>query len=81
MLLKGISAEAKEGQITGVLGASGSGKSTLIDALAGKLSKESLEGSVTLNGHDVLRSNTGIPKSMSAYAMQDDFLFPMLTVE
>ncbi|XP_059428830.1 ABC transporter G family member 20-like [Corylus avellana] len=78
ILLNDISGEAREGEIMGVLGASGSGKSTLIDALADRISKESLKGSVTLNG-EVLESR--LLKSISAYVMQDDLLFPMLTVE
>ncbi|KAJ4704781.1 ABC transporter G family member [Melia azedarach] len=78
VLLNDISGEAREGEIMAVLGASGSGKSTLIDALADRISKESLKGSVTLNG-DVLESR--LLKVISAYVMQDDLLFPMLTVE
>ncbi|KAF3442051.1 hypothetical protein FNV43_RR15967 [Rhamnella rubrinervis] len=78
VLLNGISGEAKEGEIMAVLGASGSGKSTLIDALADRISKESLKGSVSLNG-EVLESR--LLKVISAYVMQDDLLFPMLTVE
>ncbi|KAF7804518.1 ABC transporter G family member 20-like [Senna tora] len=78
ILLNDISGEARDGQIMGVLGASGSGKSTLIDALANRISKDSLKGSVTLNG-DALESN--LLKVISAYVMQDDLLFPMLTVE
>ncbi|KMT04581.1 hypothetical protein BVRB_8g182370 [Beta vulgaris subsp. vulgaris] len=81
LLLNDISGEAKEGQIMAVMGASGSGKSTLIDALAGRISKESLKGSVTLNEHEVLRSSTNILKSISAYVMQDVLLFSGLTVE
>ncbi|RZC21184.1 ABC transporter G family member 20-like [Glycine soja] len=77
-LLNDISGEAKDGEIMAVLGASGSGKSTLIDALADRISKESLKGTVTLNG-DVLESS--LLKVISAYVMQDDLLFPMLTVE
>ncbi|XAR50968.1 hypothetical protein NMG60_11005446 [Bertholletia excelsa] len=77
-LLKSISGEAKEGEILAVLGASGSGKSTLIDALADRISKDSLQGTVTLNG-EVLPSK--LLKIISAYVMQDDLLFPMLTVE
>ncbi|KAF2312671.1 hypothetical protein GH714_039515 [Hevea brasiliensis] len=50
VLLNDISGEAREGEIMAVLGASGSGKSTLIDALADRISKESLKGSVSLNG-------------------------------
>ncbi|KAK1429335.1 hypothetical protein QVD17_11543 [Tagetes erecta] len=78
VLLDDISGEAREGEIMAVLGASGSGKSTLIDALANRIAKGSLKGTVTLNG-EVLESK--MLKVISAYVMQDDLLFPMLTVE
>lgn len=77
-LLNDISGEARDGEILAVMGASGSGKSTLIDALANRIAKESLQGSVKLND-EILESR--ILKSISAYVMQDDLLFPMLTVE
>ncbi|KAF2318862.1 hypothetical protein GH714_011223 [Hevea brasiliensis] len=77
-LLNDISGEARDGEILAVLGASGSGKSTLIDALANRISKESLKGTITLND-EVLGSR--MLKVISAYVMQDDLLFPMLTVE
>ncbi|CAN6442411.1 unnamed protein product [Victoria cruziana] len=77
-LLNRISGEARDGEILAVLGASGSGKSTLIDALAGRIAKGSLEGSVTLNGEPL---DGRLVRSISAYVMQDDLLFPMLTVE
>ncbi|KAM7265493.1 hypothetical protein ACFE04_003176 [Oxalis oulophora] len=77
-LLNDISGEAREGEIMAVLGASGSGKSTLIDALANRIDKKSLKGQITLNG-EVLESK--LLKVISAYVMQDDLLFPMLTVE
>ncbi|KAL0887978.1 hypothetical protein Bca101_011961 [Brassica carinata] len=77
-LLNGISGEARDGEILAVLGASGSGKSTLIDALANRIARGSLKGNVTLNG-EVL--NSKMQKAISAYVMQDDLLFPMLTVE
>lgn len=78
ILLNGVSGEAREGQIMAVLGASGSGKSTLIDALADRIAKDSLKGTITLND-EVL--NSRMLKVISAYVMQDDLLFPMLTVE
>ncbi|KAA0044058.1 hypothetical protein IC582_009486 [Cucumis melo] len=78
LLLNDISGEAREGEIMAVLGASGSGKSTLIDALADRIAKGKLKGKVTLN-NEVLES--GLLKVISAYVMQDDLLFPMLTVE
>lgn len=77
-LLDSISGEAREGEILAVLGASGSGKSTLIDALANRISRESLKGSITLNGENL---EGRLLKVISAYVMQDDLLFPMLTVE
>ncbi|KAI3839919.1 hypothetical protein MKX03_025184 [Papaver bracteatum] len=76
VLLNDISGEAKEGEILAILGPSGSGKTTLIDAL--EISKESLKGSVTMNGETL---EPGVLKMISAYVMQDDLLYPMLTVE
>ncbi|KAF8117416.1 hypothetical protein N665_0011s0132 [Sinapis alba] len=76
-LLNDVSGEACDGDILAVLGASGAGKSTLIDALAGRVS--SLRGTVTLNGEKVLQ--TQLLNVISAYVMQDDLLFPMLTVK
>ncbi|KFK36827.1 hypothetical protein AALP_AA4G176600 [Arabis alpina] len=77
-LLNNISGETRDGEIMAVLGASGSGKSTLIDALANRIAKGSLKGSVKLNG-ETLQSR--MLKVISAYVMQDDLLYPMLTVE
>ncbi|KAI3903134.1 hypothetical protein MKW92_052950 [Papaver armeniacum] len=78
MLLNDISGEARESEILAILGPSGSGKSTLIDALANRISNESLKGCVTMNGQSL---ESGLLKVISAYVMQDDLLFPMLTVE
>ncbi|XP_057736090.1 ABC transporter G family member 6-like [Arachis stenosperma] len=77
-LLNDISGEARDGEIMAVLGASGSGKSTLIDALANRIAKGRLKGTVALNGEAL---DSRLLKVISAYVMQDDLLFPMLTVE
>ncbi|KFK36824.1 hypothetical protein AALP_AA4G176300 [Arabis alpina] len=77
-LLDNISGRTRDGEIMAVLGASGSGKSTLIDALANRIAKGSLEGTVKLNGENL---QSRMLKIISAYVMQDDLLFPMLTVE
>ncbi|KAK9061231.1 hypothetical protein SSX86_018411 [Deinandra increscens subsp. villosa] len=78
VLLNDISGVARDGEILAVLGASGSGKSTLIDALANRIAKGSLKGTITLNGEQL---ESKLLKVISAYVMQDDLLFPMLTVE
>ncbi|KAK8512242.1 hypothetical protein V6N13_097095 [Hibiscus sabdariffa] len=77
-LLNDISGEAMEGEIMAIMGPSGSGKSTLMDALANRIDKHSLKGSITMNGEPL---PSGLLKVISAYVMQDDMLFPMLTVE
>jgi len=46
--LLGVSIEAKQGNITGIIGPNGSGKSTLINVLTGMLTKNS--GTVTMKG-------------------------------
>ncbi|KAL3652118.1 ATP-binding cassette sub- G member 1 [Castilleja foliolosa] len=77
-ILDDVCGEARDGEIMAVMGASGSGKSTLIDALANRMAKGSLKGSVTLNGEPL---DSKLMKLISAYVMQDDLLYPMLTVE
>ncbi|POO01189.1 ABC transporter-like [Trema orientale] len=77
-ILNDISGEVYNGEILALLGASGSGKTTLIDALANRIEKESLKGTVTLNGELV---DSRFTKAITGYVMQDDVLYPMLTVE
>ncbi|CAM0949472.1 unnamed protein product [Alopecurus aequalis] len=77
LLLDGVSGEARESELFAVMGASGSGKSTLVDALAGRIERESLHGRVTLNGETLHGRRL---RAISAYVMQDDLLYPMLTV-
>lgn len=76
-LLNDISGQALRGEIMAILGPSGAGKSTFLDALAGRMAKGSLEGSVRIDGKPVTASYM---KMVSSYVMQDDQLFPMLTV-
>ncbi|KAG0598932.1 hypothetical protein M758_12G113200, partial [Ceratodon purpureus] len=74
-LLDGISGEARDGEILAVMGPSGSGKSTLIDALAQRI--DAVKGNMTLNGNQF---GERLLRNISAYVMQDDLLYPMLTV-
>ncbi|KAL5705520.1 Cystathionine gamma-synthase [Ranunculus cassubicifolius] len=76
-LLHRITGYAPKGCVTAVMGPSGAGKSTFLDALAGRIASGSLEGRVSLDGMEM---NPSLVKRTSAYIMQDDRLFPMLTV-
>ncbi|KAJ3677327.1 hypothetical protein LUZ60_003051 [Juncus effusus] len=79
IILNSISGEVSQGEILAVLGPSGSGKSTLIDALANRIEHNSLHGTITINGEKTIKKNN--LKAISSYVMQDDLLYPMLTVE
>ncbi|CAN0865052.1 ABC transporter G family member STR2 [Linum grandiflorum] len=76
-LLNKITGYAPKGCITAVMGPSGAGKSTLLDGLAGRIASGSLKGRVSLDGRVMSPS---LIKRTSAYVMQEDRLFPMLTV-
>ncbi|XP_059641563.1 ABC transporter G family member STR-like [Cornus florida] len=76
-LLNAISGQALRGEVMAILGPSGAGKSTFLDALAGRIAQGSLQGSVRIDGKPV---TTSYMKMISSYVMQDDQLFPMLTV-
>lgn len=53
-ILKGINLEIKGGEVHAIMGPNGTGKSTLASALMGHPKYEVTEGSVQLNGEDVL---------------------------
>ncbi|KAL4582404.1 hypothetical protein LXL04_006952 [Taraxacum kok-saghyz] len=76
-LLNRITGFAPKGCVTAVMGPSGAGKSTFLDGLAGRIASGSLKGKVLLDGAEMSPS---LIKRTSAYIMQDDRLFSMLTV-
>ncbi|XP_057465530.1 ABC transporter G family member STR-like [Actinidia eriantha] len=76
-LLNDISGQAVRGEIMAIMGPSGAGKSTFLDALAGRIAQGSLQGSVRIDAKPV---TTSYMKMISSYVMQEDQLFPMLTV-
>ncbi|XP_021990919.2 ABC transporter G family member STR2 [Helianthus annuus] len=76
-LLNRISGYSPKGCVTAVMGPSGAGKSTFLDALAGRIASGSLKGKVVFDGAEMSPS---LIKRSSAYIMQDDRLFSMLTV-
>lgn len=53
-ILKGINIEVKGGEVHAIMGPNGTGKSTLASSLMGHPKYEVTEGSVTLDGEDVL---------------------------
>ncbi|WP_442601511.1 Fe-S cluster assembly ATPase SufC [Paenibacillus sp. KN14-4R] len=53
-ILKGLNIELKGGEIHAIMGPNGTGKSTLASTLMGHPKYEVTEGSITLNGEDVL---------------------------
>lgn len=57
-LLNDISGQATKGEIMAIMGPSGAGKSTFLDALAGRIAKGSLEGSVRIDGKPVKMINS-----------------------
>ncbi|CAM6119140.1 unnamed protein product [Calypogeia fissa] len=75
VLLNNITAEARHGEVMAIMGPSGASKTTYLDALAGRISRKSLTGSVFVNGLPM----TDKFRRVSGYVMQDDVHFPYLT--
>ncbi|MDE1901163.1 MAG: Fe-S cluster assembly ATPase SufC [Alphaproteobacteria bacterium] len=57
-ILKGIDLTVPSGQVHAIMGPNGSGKSTLSYVLSGREGYEVTQGTVTLNGQDLLALNT-----------------------
>ncbi|KAE8662253.1 HMG-Y-related protein A-like [Hibiscus syriacus] len=72
--VRGLSS-AVRGEVMAIMGPSGAGKSTFLDALAGRITRGSLEG------YALVQVTTSYMKMISSYVMQDDQLFSMLTVQ
>ncbi|MNS46860.1 putative ATP-dependent transporter SufC [compost metagenome] len=53
-ILKGLNLEVKAGEVHAIMGPNGAGKSSLASVLAGRENYEVTEGSVTLDGKDIL---------------------------
>ncbi len=76
-VLKHVTCTARPGEILAIAGPSGAGKSTLLEVLAGRIQPSSPSSSILVNG---LPMDMQRFRRISGYVMQDDALFPMLTV-
>ncbi|WP_375460303.1 urea ABC transporter ATP-binding subunit UrtE [uncultured Enterovirga sp.] len=77
--LRGVSVEAKVGEVTCVLGRNGVGKSSLLRAIVGH--RPISAGSVTLDGREISRLKPyDRARSGIAYVPQGREIFPLLTV-
>jgi urea transport system ATP-binding protein len=77
--LRGVSVEAKLGEVTCVLGRNGVGKSSLLRAIVGH--RPIAGGSITLDGQDISRLKSyDRARRGIAYVPQGREIFPLLTV-
>jgi len=72
-ILKGISFEAKAGEMVALVGATGSGKSSIINVLG--RAYEFQKGKVLLDGHDIREYRLADLRRSIAVVLQDVFLF------
>lgn len=73
-ILKGLNLEVKAGEVHAIMGPNGSGKSTLSYVLAGKDDYEVTDGSVTLDGEDLLAME---PDERAAKGLFLAFQYPL----
>ena len=73
-ILKGISLVLNPGEIHAIMGPNGSGKSTLSYVLAGRPGYDVTEGTVTLDGEDLLEME---PHERAAHGMFLGFQYPV----
>ncbi|PZQ14903.1 MAG: Fe-S cluster assembly ATPase SufC [Ancylobacter novellus] len=73
-ILKGLDLEVKAGEVHAIMGPNGSGKSTLSYVLAGKDDYEVTDGSVTLDGEDLLAME---PDERAAKGLFLAFQYPL----
>ncbi|KAM5562394.1 hypothetical protein ABKV19_017560 [Rosa sericea] len=74
-ILQGVTGSVHPGEILALMGPSGGGKTTLLNLLSGRAKLNS--GTITYNDQPYTKSL----KQRIGYVMQDDLLFPHLTVK
>ena len=78
-ILKDINLKIEEGEFVTILGPSGCGKTTLLKLVNRLLSFD--EGSILIDGKNILKSNPVDLRRNIGYAIQGSILFPHMTVE
>ena len=73
-ILKGLSLEAKAGEVHAIMGPNGAGKSTLGNVLAGREGYEVTQGTVTFDGQDLLALE---PEARAAAGVFLAFQYPV----
>ncbi len=73
-ILKGVNLEIRPGEVAAIMGPNGSGKSTLSYALSGRDGYEITEGSVSLDGQDLLEME---PDERAAEGLFLAFQYPV----
>jgi Fe-S cluster assembly ATP-binding protein len=73
-ILKGVNLSVSAGQVHAIMGPNGSGKSTLANVIAGRPDYEVTEGSITLNGKDILEMD---PEERAAEGLFLAFQYPV----
>ena len=81
-ILRDVSGSAKAGELLAIMGPTGCGKTSLLNVLAARVADSnpaasSLTGDILVNGKP--RNDEGF-RRISAYVLQDDKLYPHLTV-
>lgn len=82
-ILNGVDGFLPAGRLLAVMGPSGSGKTSFINALANRTPKVrggKLSGEVIVGGVPRRQLPNGAYSRLAAYVLQDDSLYPMLTV-
>jgi len=81
-ILRNINGYAKSGQLLAIMGPTGCGKTSLLNVLAGRVAKAGM-AAAALTGQVLVNNKPREDKSfrrVSAYVLQDDRLYPHLTV-
>jgi Fe-S cluster assembly ATP-binding protein len=73
-ILKGLSLEARPGEVHAIMGPNGAGKSTLGNVIAGRAGYEVTKGSVTFDGNDLLAME---PEARAAAGVFLAFQYPV----